>query len=118
MNTETLSALKQVNLQIQQLQGVLQDSTLTPPLTPQEASLVGQSINDLEELQDTLIHQTLQAMVDQLNATNGQLQALLTTMQATSARLGKLAAGIRQVSDAVGALAQITAKAMSAGLIG
>ena len=118
MNTETLNALKQVNLQIQQLQGVLEDGTLTPPLTSQEASLVGQSIDALEELQDTLIHQTLQAMVDEINSTNAQLQPLLASMQATSARLGKLAAGIRQVSDVVGALAEIVTKGMSAGLIG
>ncbi|GGB23421.1 hypothetical protein [Puia dinghuensis] len=118
MNTETLNALKQVNLQIQQLQGVLENGTLTPPLTPQEADAIGQAIDDLSALQDTLIHQTLQAMVDQVNATNSQLQTLLATMQTTSARLGKLATGIRQVSDVVGALAQITTHAMSVGLIG
>ena len=114
MNTETLSALKRVNLQIQDLQDQLDSQTLTKV----EASSVGQALVQLEITQDTLIHQVLQAMIDQLNTANVQLLAVLKQMQAVSDRLAKLAATIKKVSDVVGALVEITSKALSAGLLG
>jgi hypothetical protein len=114
MNTETLSALKQVNLQIQQLQDVLHD----PALKLTEVGPVEDVLLNLEGIQDTLIHQTLQNMIDQLNQSNGAMQVVLAKMQATSDRLAKLAATIKKVSDLVGALAQVTQKALSAGLLG
>jgi len=54
-----------------------------------------------------------QAINDQMD-----IQDLITHMQNTSDKLAKLAAGIKKVSDVVGALAEITTKAMSAGLLG
>jgi len=114
MNTETLNALKQVNSLIAQLQDALNDTSLTP----QEKKLINKAINDQMDIQDTLIQDTLQAMVDKINAANTDLQDLITKMQKTSDKLAKLAAGIKKVSDVVGALAEITTKAMSAGLLG
>ena len=114
MNTETLNALKQVNTVIAQLQDALKNGSLTP----EENVLVQQAINDQMDLQDTLIQDSLQAMVDNINAANKDLQALTAKMQTTSDKLAKLAASIKKVSDVVGALAQITSKAMSAGLLG
>ncbi|HEY8967941.1 MAG TPA: hypothetical protein VIM64_02585 [Puia sp.] len=114
MNTETLNALKQVNGLIAQLQDALRDTSLTP----QERGLIQKAINDQADLQDTLIQDTLQAMVDKINAANTDLRGLITNMQKTSDRLGKLAADIKKVSDVVGTLAEITTKAMSAGLLG
>jgi phospholipase/lecithinase/hemolysin len=118
MNTETLNALKLVNLQINALQSVLSDTSLSPALTLQENNLIQQAINDQMDLQDTLIHLTLQAMVDQINATNADLQGLIKRMQQAGDRLAKLAAGIKKVSDVVGVLADITAQALAAGLVG
>lgn len=118
MNTETLNALKQVSLQIKELQAVLGDNTLQPALTPQENLLIQQAVNDQMDLQDTLIHLSLQAMVDKINSANQDLQGVITKMQQTSARLGQLATSIKKVSDVVGILAEITAKALSAGLVG
>ena len=114
MNTETLNALKQVNGLIAQLQDALRDTSLTP----QEKGLIQKAINDQMDLQDTLIQDTLQAMVDKINAANTDLQGLIANMQKTSDKLAKLAAGIKKVSDVVGTLAEITTKAMSAGLLG
>ena len=114
MNTETLNALKQVNGLIAQLQDALRDTGLTP----QEKGLIQQAINDQCDIQDTLIQDSLQAMVDKINAANTDLQDLITRMQNTSDKLAKLAAGIKKVSDVVGTLAEITTKAMSAGLLG
>ena len=113
MNTETLNALKAVNLQIQQLQDVLHD----PSLSPTEVGPVEDAIVNLETMQDTLIHQSLQIMIDQLNQSNDKMQDVLTKMQATSDRLAKLAGTIKRVSDLVGALAQITRQSLSAGLL-
>jgi hypothetical protein len=114
MNTETSNALKQVNSVIAQLQ----DAENDPSLTPQEKTLIQQAINDQLDLQDTLIQDTLQTLVDKINAANGDLQKLMVKMQATSDKLSKLAASIKKVSDVVGALAEITTKALSSGLLG
>jgi len=114
MNTETLNALKQVNSLISQLHDALND----PDLTPQERKLIERAINDQMDLQDTLIQDTLQAMVDKINAANGDLQTLTAKMEKTSDKLAKLAAAIKKVSDVVGTLGEITAKAISAGLLG
>jgi len=113
MNTETLNALKQVNALIAQLQDSLRDTTLTP----QEKGLIQKAVNDQMDIQDTLIQDSLQAMVDKINAANTDLQDLMTNMQKASDKLARLAANIKKVSDVVGTLAEITTKAMSAGLL-
>jgi len=113
MNTETLNALKQVNALIAQLQDALRDTTLTP----QEKGLIQKAVNDQMDIQDTLIQDSLQAMVDKINAANTDLQDLMTRMQKASGKLARLAANIKKVSDVVGTLAEITTKAMSAGLL-
>lgn len=114
MNTETLNALKQVNTLI----GQLQDALKNPALTPTEKKLIRQAVNDQMDLQDTLIQDTMQAMVDKINSANADLQQLTAKMEATSKKLANLAAIIKKVSDVVGALGEITTKAMSAGLLG
>lgn len=114
MNTETLNALKQVNALIAQLQDALRDATLTP----QEKGLIQKALNDQMDIQDTLIQDSLQAMVDKINAANTDLRDLMTNMQKASDKLARLAANIKKVSDVVGALAEITTRAMSAGLLG
>ncbi|MBN9382028.1 MAG: hypothetical protein J0H74_14770 [Chitinophagaceae bacterium] len=114
MNTETLNALKQVNTVIGQLQDALKD----PTLTPVEKKLIRQAVNDQMDLQDTLIQDTMQAMVDKINSSNADLQQLTAKMEATSQKLANLAAIIKKVSDVVGTLGEITTKAMSAGLLG
>ena len=114
MNTEAMSALKQVNATIGQLQAALND----PSLTPQESGLIQQSIDDLSDQQDTILNKTLQAMVDEINSSNKDLQGLIKKMQAESDKLGKLADTIKKVSDVVGTLAEITQKAIGAGLLG
>ncbi len=113
MNTETLSALKQVNALIAQLEDAEKDTSLTS----QEKKLIQQAINDQCDLQDTLIQDTLQAMVDKINSANNDVVQLIDKMQKTSEKLGKLAIAIKKVSDIVGILAQITSKALSAGLL-
>lgn len=114
MNTETLNALKQVNSLIGQLQDALKD----PALTPAEKKLIRQAINDQMDLQDTLIQDTMQAMVDKINAANTDLQQLTAKMETTSEKLAKLAGVIKKVSDVVGTLGEITTRAISAGLLG
>jgi len=113
MNTETLNALKQVRLVTGQLQDALKD----PTLTQAEKKLLRQAINDQMDLQDTLIQDTMQAMVDKINSANTDLQQLTAKMEKTSEKLAKQAGTIKKVSDMVGTLAEITGKAISAGLL-
>ena len=114
MNTETLNALKQVNSLIGQLQDALKD----PNLSPAEKKLVRQAANDQLDLQDTLIQDTMQAMVDKINSANGDLQQLMVKMEKAGEKLAKLAATIKKVSDVIGTLADATGKVISAGLLG
>lgn len=114
MNTETLNALKQVNSQITQLHDELRD----PTVTDAEAGPIEDAIDALEDMRDILIHEVLQDMINKLNASNAQLQQVLTRMQGVSNRLTQISAAIQKVSNIVGALVQITQKALSAGLLG
>ncbi|HEY4209256.1 MAG TPA: hypothetical protein VGM31_20670 [Puia sp.] len=113
MNADTSNALNQVKALIAQLQDAHKDTSLTP----QEKVLIENAINLQMDIQDILIQQTLQAMVDKINASNTDMMALMTRMQQTSDKLAKLAANIKKVSDVVGMLAEATTKAISAGLL-
>jgi len=114
MNTETLNALKLVNSQIGQLHDELRD----PTLKEGETGPIQDAIDALETMRDILIHQVMQDMINQLNSSNADLQQVLARMQNVSDRLDRISAAIRKVSDAVGALVQITQKAIAAGLLG
>jgi len=113
MNEDKLSALKQVNLTIIQLHDALND----PDLTLQERKLIEEAINDQSDIRDTLIENSLQAMVDKINSANKDLQTLMDKMEKTSEKLGRLAATIKKVADVLGLLAQATTKAISAGVL-
>ena len=114
MNDDKLSALKQVNLLIVQLHDALND----PALTLAEKKLIEEAINDQSDVRDTLIENTLQAMVDKINSANKGLQDLTDRMEKTSEKLAKLAASIKKVADVLGALAEATTKVLSSGILG
>lgn len=114
MNDDKLAALKQVNLTIIRLHDALNDPALTTP----ERKLIEEAINDQSDIRDTLIENTLQAMVDKINSANKGLQDLTARMEKTSEKLAKLAASIKKVADVLGALAEATTKVLSSGILG
>ncbi len=114
MNDDKLSALKQVNLLIVQLHDALNDPELTLP----ERKLIEEAINDQSDVRDTLIENTLQAMVEKINSANPAMVDLTNRMEKTSEKLAKLAASIKKVADVLGMLAAATTKVLSSGALG
>ena len=114
MNPEVHDALKQVTTLIGDLQVALKD----PAFSQNEKKQIRQALKIQMDLQNTLIFETMQAMVDKINAANGDLQTLMMKMESTSAKLAKLAVTIKKVADVVGTVADATAKAISSGLLG
>jgi hypothetical protein len=113
MNTEAFNALKQVREVANELQMMLNDTSLTRD----ERFLLEQVLSNLYELEDIIIELTLQAMVDKINESNESLKKLIADMKHESDNIAKFAATVQKVSDVVGVLAQITEKAIDAGLV-
>lgn len=113
MNTEAMNALKQVREGINVLQIELNEEMLSSD----ERSLLAEALVDLEELEDSIINNVLADMVEKINASNSQLKALITEMKGSTERIARLGNIIKKVSDAAGVLAEITSKAISAGLL-
>lgn len=114
MNTETLNALKQVRDGINALQQALND----PDLTHDEKVFISTVLVNLNEQEDILINDVLQAMVDKINASNDELKQLIRKMSAAEQRIARFSDTIKKISHALETLAEITAKAMKAGLLG
>jgi transketolase C-terminal domain/subunit len=56
-------------------------------------------------------------MVDKLNTSNEDLINITADMQKTSAKITQFASRIKNISTVIGVLAEITSKAISAGII-
>ncbi|HEY4062121.1 MAG TPA: hypothetical protein VGM30_09485 [Puia sp.] len=113
MNTEAMNALKQIRDAIGQIQEKLKD----PSLTVQEKGLLSDTLDNLIDQEDTIINTSLQTMVDKLTAANTDLQSLITQMQKASAKIAAFSGTIRTIMNVTGILAEITTKALSAGLL-
>ncbi|MBC7890196.1 MAG: hypothetical protein H7Z13_20160 [Ferruginibacter sp.] len=113
MNTESMNALKQVREVINTVQIELND----PSLTKAEKSLLADALINLNKLEDVIINNFLQEMVDKINSSNGDLKKLIADMEASTVRIAQFSNTIKKISDTVGVLAEITAKAMSAGIL-
>jgi hypothetical protein len=113
MNTEAMNTLKQIRDAMGQIQIELKDPSMTDP----EKKLLSVTLDNLIDQEDAIINTSLQTMVDKLNASNTDLQALIDQMREASARISAFSAKIGKIMDVTGTLAQITAKALSAGLL-
>jgi hypothetical protein len=113
MNTEAMNALKQIRDAIGQIQMQMKDPSLTAP----EKKLLGDTLDNLMDQQDTIFNTSLQTLVDKLNTSNTDLQTLITQMQQASAKISAFSATIKKIMNVTGVLAEITTKALSAGLI-
>lgn len=114
MTSEVHDALKQVTTLIGDLQVALKD----PAFSQVEKKQIRQAVKIQMDMQNTLIFETMQAMVDKINSANGDLQTLMTKMESTSAKLARLAAAIKKVADVVGIASEATAQTISKGLLG
>ena len=113
MNTEAMNTLKIVREGINALQIELNDDTLKMS----ERKLLADTLINLNRTEDIIINNLLQAMVDKINSSNEQLKKLIDDMKASTERIAEFSNVIKKISDAVGVLAEITAKALSAGIL-
>jgi hypothetical protein len=114
MNTEAINTLKQIREVKTELQVLLNDETLKKG----ERRLIEQVLSKLMEIEDTIILETLQAMVDKINASNAELQNLITQMEQASQKIAKFGNTVKKLSAVIGILGEITSKAIKAGIAG
>jgi DNA repair ATPase RecN len=114
MNTESINTLKLIKEVKTQLQELLNDESLKKG----ERKLIERVISNLMEIEDAIILETLQAMVDKINASNANLQKLIAEMEESSDEIAKFSNAVKKVSDVVAVLGEITSKAIKAGIVG
>ncbi len=114
MNTEALNTLRQVRATSKLVALQLSDTTLKNG----ERALLEIALQNLNDIDDTIINEVLQDMIDKLNSSNQQLKQLIIQMQASTQKIAQFSNTIKAISDTVGVLATIMSKAMGAGILG
>jgi hypothetical protein len=114
MNTEALNTLKQIREVINDLQKQLNDASNTN----EEKRMLELALSNLYDQENIILNNSLQAMVDKINCSNDELKKLIAVMKNSTEKLAKLSNTIKRISDVVGTLAEITTKAIKAGIIG
>jgi hypothetical protein len=114
MNTESINTLKLIREVKNELQELLNDESIKKS----ERRLLEAVLSNLMDLEDGIILETLQAMVDKINASNADLQKLIIQMETASDKIAKFSNTVKKVSDVVAILGEITSKAIKAGIAG
>ena len=94
--------------------GELRDTT---DLTPAQMNLVDSIYILLLDLEDRLVLENLKKNIKQLQAKSAKLAEITTKMKKSIAKLKKVAKVVNDAAKAVGVLADILAKASSAGIL-
>jgi hypothetical protein len=113
MNTEAINTIKQIRESVGQIQVQLND----PTYKAADKQLLQEALSNLLDQEDVIINNSLQAMVDKLNASNTDLQSIIADMKKASAKIAAFADTLKKVSVVIGVLAEITTKAITAGLV-
>ncbi len=112
MNTEILNTIRQIREVISELQTELNNSH-----SAQEKQLLEKALNNLFAQENILLNEILQAMVDKVNAANGELKSLVAEMEQSAKKIAELSGKIKKISNVIGTLVEITSKAIGAGII-
>ena len=113
MNTEAMNTLKQVREAVNIFQIELND----PTYTDDERNFLGSVLISLNRAEDIIINTMLMEMVDLINSTNNDLKLLIRDMEKSSVRIARFSDTVKKVSNVIGVLAEITAKAISVGIL-
>jgi hypothetical protein len=114
MNTETLNALKSVREAKTMILNKLTDKAISK----NEKQILGDVLISLEDDENILINNTLQDMVDKINASNDALKKLIVQMDKVSQHISDISTAIKKVSNILSVFTEITGKALGAGLLG
>ncbi len=113
MNTESINTLKLIREAI----GEVEQELGNPDLDKTDKKLLTKVFFELSKAESIIINETLMQMVKELNANNKKLEKMITDMEASSAKIAKLSRTIKKVSKVIGVLADITGKAITAGIL-
>lgn len=111
-NTERLNTLQMV---VAARKAVGAARTLK--LTTKQQDLVDDAYACLIELEDTLVLERIKSRIQKLEARGKELSKLTARMKKSIDKLKSIATKVGRAAKAVGALADITSKAASAGIL-
>lgn len=112
-NTERLNALQMVST----ARKAIGDARGQEGLTDSQQKLLDDTYSELEELEDTLVHEDIQDSIKTLQKSEDDLTSLVGRMKRSTDTIRDLSKNVDIAAKAVGALADIVAKAVSAGLL-
>ena len=113
MTPETSNALNQVSEGRKMVLSKLTDITISHD----EKQVLGKVLIILQEQEDILINSVLKDMVDKINASNEELKNLIQQMDNASQNISEISNTIKKISNVLSTLTEITARAISAGLL-
>jgi hypothetical protein len=113
MNTESINTIKMIRENID----LVQKEMNVPGTTRAEKKLLGNVLIELNNADNIIINETMMKMVNQLNTSNAELINLVASMEKSGAKIAKLSKSIGKISKVIGVLADITAKAISVGIL-
>jgi hypothetical protein len=112
-NTEILATLAKVRA----AKVAVNQARTTPGLTPGQSSLLANVVVALDDVENKLILQSIQAWIGQIRNDGNQLSALASQIQQTIASLNQVATLVQDAATAIGVLVSALAAAYSGGLI-
>lgn len=114
MNTEIMNALMMVREAEKRVDEARQD----PDLTEQQRNNLQSIYTLLLDIDDQLVLQDIQQGIDKLKQDSSKLETLANKIPQDVERWKKIAEAVHKAAKGVGTLADILAKALSAGLLG
>ncbi|MHB8522354.1 MAG: hypothetical protein ACYDH9_16560 [Limisphaerales bacterium] len=110
MQANTRELVKTAREQVGQLRDL-------PDLNPKQQDAVDTAYSLLVDLEDMLTQRELKSQIQALRAKAGELSNIITSMRKSIDELKRAAQAVDTAAKAVGALAEILAKASSAGIL-
>jgi hypothetical protein len=112
-NTERLKALQMVST----ARKAVGEEKEKDGLTDSQQKLLDDVYSQLEDMEDTLVHEDIQDSIKNLQDAENALASLVGRMKRSTDTIRELSKTVDTAATAIGALAQIVTTAISAGLV-
>ncbi len=112
-NTERLKALQMVST----ARKAVAEEREKDGLTESQQKLLDDVYSQLEDMEDTLVHEDIQDSIKSLQDAESALAGLVGRMKRSTDTIKELSKTVDTAATAIGALAQIVTTAVSAGLM-
>jgi archaellum component FlaC len=114
MNTEIMNAL----MMVREAEKLVDEARRDPDLTEKQRNNLQSIYALLLDIDDQLVLQDIQQGIDKLKQDSKKLETLADKIPQEVERWKKVAQAVQKAAKGVGTLADILAKALSAGLLG